>query len=340
MTTSDTNQQLAAVLTSITVESPEHFTIGGQPVAVRASSSNSSAPGPTQAFLRTLAARLYELAYSRPFRSSVTEAGPVDYSPNAELIDRLSGANATKERWERGWSIEQLLSHGQVSVSKLGRRRTVWPGQFISDDGPASIPRVGARVSLFYARESRTLQPAFYYAFGEGIEEDGLGFGLVRCYWNITVAGAPILVHALTSRLNLFDVPFRFKCATSLSQFDRTDVAVLYVGKRYFGIVSEILADVLPQLRAEMGPEVPLFAKALAPGLGVAEDPGNGESFGQHRCRPLAESVWNCFERGQQALTPRLAEFRRLVEAAGLDPDRLHLNAGSHDWYSLPGAAQ
>jgi hypothetical protein len=70
--------------------------------------------------------------------------------------------------------------------------------------------------------------------------------------------------------------------------------------------------------------------------VGIAEDPATGESFGQHRCRLLAEACWSCFLRGDQEAASRLAELRLLAGAQGAHPESLHLNAGSLDLYEAP----
>jgi len=113
-------------------------------------------------------------------------------------------------------------------------------------------------------------------------------------------------------------------------------VAVVYLAKRFFRIAAELMLDIHPAVADFLDPDVPLFSKKIADGLSVAEDPGTGESFGQSRCQRLAESVWNCYLRGDQSIDARLDEFRQLVTKSGIDPDHLHLNAGSLDWYELP----
>jgi len=152
----------------------------------------------------------------------------------------------------------------------------------------------------------------------------------------VGLAGAPELVRSLSARLNFFQVPFRFKCSVMPGQYERTDVAVLYLAKRLFPFVADALQEVYPEVRPHLQPEVPFLTRRLAPGVGTAEDPGNGESFGQHRCRLLAESCWSCFLRGDQEAASRRAELRLLAGAQGADPERLHLNAGSLDCYGAP----
>jgi hypothetical protein len=296
-----------------------------------------AAPDPqSQAFVATLSAYLYEYAYSQPFREPLPESVAHDLTIDFALLEAMSLANTTRERWEHGWTIAQVMQHGQIKAQKGAVQRNLWPGQFVSKDGPASMPRQGAEISVFYARESRSLQTGFYYAFGEVAEDDTSGFGLVRLYWNVSFEGAPRLIGLITSRLNRFHVPFRLKAATARSQFERTDVAVVYLAKPYFRIAAELMLDVHPEIEDALGEDVPLFSKRMAKGLGVAEDPGTGESFGQSRCQRLAESVWNCYQRGEQTTTARWKEFHRLLKERGIDPEHPHINAGSLDWYELP----
>jgi hypothetical protein len=336
---SDQNRAIKEVLAAITVDSPQEFTLAGRkfhvPQVNQTVGSNNGSSDPSRPFVNALSAYLYEFAYSRSLRRQLPAPEVMDLSADLGLIDAMSAANSTRERWEHGWKIEQVLHHGQISAYKGSLRRTLWPGQFLSKDGPAAMPRPQAEISIFYARESRSLQNGFYYAFGEIAEEEVNGFGLVRLYWNIKFDGAARLVGHTTSRFNRFHIPFRLKCATARSQFERTDVAVIYLAKRFFGIAAAVIPEVHSEVSDFLEDEVPLFSKKLAKGLGVAEDPGTGESFGQSRCQRLAQAVWNCYIKGQQSTEGRFREFHQLLTANGINTKYPHLNAGSSDWYEL-----
>jgi len=331
-------ESVEQIMSAIRIDSPERFNFAGLDVTVHGieqQHSHGPASSSTHPLVNNLSSYLYEYAYSRPFRGAPTVEPPVQ-APDFDVVEAMSAANSTRERWEEGWSITQIMHHGQVLAQRGNETRTVWPGQFISKDGPAAVPRTGAQISLFYAKESRSLQNGFYYAFGEEAEEPSVGSALVRLYWNISARGAPLLVGAVTSRLNRFQVPFRMKCAISPSQYRRTDVAVIYLAKRFFRITAELLVDIHPAVAEFLDEEVPLFSKAVARGVGVAEDPGTGESFGQSRCRCLAQGIWDCYLRGEQSPGERADEFRRLLVSKRIDPEHPHLNAGSLDWYELP----
>jgi len=345
------NDSLSQVLAEIRIEAPHELTFAGrkltvQPLPPGVPGGNGGIGGigangtPRVPLVEVLTGALYRYVYSRPFKPPLPPTSDGEehevYVVDPALSGVLSAANASRDRWEHGWTIAQLHSGGQITAQRGNSSRSLWPGQFLSKDGPGARPRAGAQISIFYPRESTSLQSGFYYCFGETPEDESFALGLVRFYWNVGLAGAPELVRALSARLNAFQVPFRFKCSVMPTQYDRTDVAVVYLAKRLFPFVADLLQEVHAAVRPHLGPEVPFFTWRLAPGIGVAEDPGTGESFGQHRSRLLAEACWSCYLRGDQETASRLDELRRLAAAQNTDPERFHLNAGSLDCYEAP----
>lgn len=343
--------EVATLFRAIRLDSPHELTLAGRRFAVPPAqvpappgpAAAAAAPADRPAPLAALLGRvLYYHVYSRPFTgrlAAADESAREDGAADPGFAARLAAANASRDRWEDGWQIAQLLPHGQVLARRGTSSRALWPGQFLSRDGPGAPPRPGAEIRLFYPRESTSLQAGFHYVFGETPEDESHGLGLVRAYWNIDMAGAPRLVQLLSTRLNRFHLPFRFKCSVVPREFARTDVAVVYLAKRFFPIFADLVCDIQPELAAHLGEAVPLFAKRLFGGVGITEDPGNGESFGQHRCRLLAETLWNCFLRGNQSPSARLSELRRLLQTFGIDERQPYLNAGSLDIYELPAGA-
>ncbi len=179
------------------------------------------------------------------------------------------------------------------------------------------------------------MQPGFYFAFGEAPADQQEDFGIVRLYWNVTAGGAAELTGALTRALNRFAIPFRFKCPSLPDLYDRTDAAVLYIAKRHYRVAAALLADVYRAVRPSLMSTTPLFSKPLADGLGFAEDPKTGESFGSSRCRLVAEAVCSAHRRGVDSAEARLNEVAATFTAAGLTLERPYLNPGSADRYAF-----
>ena len=251
------------------------------------------------------------------------------------MTPALSEANATRERWDAGWQIYQLLPSGQVLAHKQGRTRTLWPGEFVSLDGPGSGPRPGLNISVFFARETTTMQPGFYFAFGEAQPDEQDNFSLTRFYWNTRPEGAAPLTRALTRGLNRFQIPFRYKCLSNSAFYSRHDTAVLFVNRRFYRITTHVLADAHREVAGHLRPDTPLFTKRLADGLGLAEEPYTGESFGMQRCRILAEGILGAHAKGLRDEAARLAEVERQFTAYGLSLERPYLNPGSVDQYDF-----
>ena len=342
------SENLARLLAAVEVESDAGFRLGGRRFSLQDPGLPSAASG-VAPFVDRLTWVLYRYVYSHAWSGTLddepeqgetpqqaAERRRARLTPDEDLLGRLSAANPTSERWEHGWTIAQILPSGQIQAQRGHLQRLVWPGQFLSKDGPGAQHRVGAQISLFYSKESVALQPGFYYMFGETPEEQSHAYGIMRLYWNVEPSGAPPLLGVVGRTLNRYQVPFRMKCAVALPEYERTDVAVLYLPKSMTRFVFSLLPDLYDQVRDHVGDEVPFFSRKLAPGLSLAEDPGTGESFGQHRCRLVAEAVWNCFLHKDERPETRLAELRRLFADNRVHPDHCHMNADSREWYELP----
>jgi HopA1 effector protein family len=113
---------------------------------------------------------------------------------------------------------------------------------------------------------------------------------------------------------------------------------VLYVGIRYFQIAASLVSQL--RERVPLADAVPLFTKRLWPGIGVAMEPGSGESFGSHRSRLAAEGLIEAWQRGDERREARLMAVAKRFAAGGLDVARPWLGPGAADQLFLPAAAR
>ena len=329
--------ELGPVFQALVIHSPEQFSFAGQPVhAAPAAAMPQPGQTPWQApvlpIVTALEHTFYAHCYTRRFPGNMPMPAP-DATGRDTLVPGLQQANRTRERWEDDWRILRLDPGGSILAGKQHLRRSFFPGEYVPPAG--SPPRAGLPVRVHFSRENVTLQPGFYMAFSESAGEWPEEIGVVRFYWNLTPEGAPAWLGAVTERLNRFQVPFRLKVADRVSFCQRTDAAVLYLQKRYYHAASELLHEIYPRLAPCLRPETPLFSKPLAPGVGFAEDPGAGESFGTSRCHLLAEAVWSAYLQGAQHPQARWRELAALYQQHGLDLEKPYLNPGSQDRYDL-----
>jgi hypothetical protein len=339
--------ELAAALSAFKILTPFSFSFAGE----LPSDIGATAPGPGWAgaglasaedsrpdeFLaKGIQATLYNRCYAHRL------GPPPAQSVNATKQDtafsrRLDEANTGRERWDPGWQIYQFGANGQIFARKGERVRTAMPGAFVSETFPGMAPQIGTNVSLRAPRAATGVQPGYYLAFGETLEELADQLSLVRFYFHCSAESAAPLLDALTSALNRFQVPFQAKAPLVPEAYDRRDALVVYVGARYCHITARIVA--LVRKTVPLAPSVPLFTKRLWPGIGVAVEPGTGESFGSHRCRLVAEGIVDAWREGKEDVPARLRAVATRFAAAGLDLARPYLGPGWIDVFAPPAPA-
>lgn len=331
------NQELPQILQALQILSPTSFSWAGTTISVGELQQKQPPDLNEQKnrLVEHLVRQFYHHCYCRKFQVDQIYQ-PVVPEPDEDFVNALSEANTTVERLDPGWQILRRLPAEYYLVQKNDLLRAVALGELISHDGPDVVVGEGTAVNVLCRKESRTMHPGFYYIFGATLTDQQDEDDLLRFYWNIKAEGAPVLVRLLTGRLNRFQIPFRLKCLNNPASYNRSDAVVLYLNSRFYRLATELLAEVHEQVANYLEPDAPLFSKQLAAGLGLAEEPGDRESFGQQRCRILAEGIWNAYELNLQADHERLQEVIKNFELKGLSLDHPHLNPGSIDQYEFP----
>src|SRR5262249_37423678 len=131
----------------------------------------AAAPRPGQDEL--LVAAIQTTLYERCYACSRAPTGAGQEAPAAEpaFAERLRAANAGREYWDKGWVIQQFGPNGQAFVPKGDRERAAMPGAFISDGAPGMVPQIGTMVSVRVPHDTFDVQPGYYHAFGETLDE-------------------------------------------------------------------------------------------------------------------------------------------------------------------------
>src|SRR5438552_7494848 len=111
----------------------------------------------------------------------------------------------------------------------------------------------------------------------------------------------------------------------------RTDAIVLYLARRYHQMSVRLMMEMPPEIASRLRRATPLFTLPLQFGVGLAEEPNTGESFGMHRCRLTAEGIVEAWQRGDQSATGRLAAITSQFTKAGFNLDRPYLSPSSTD---------
>ena len=239
------------------------------------------------------------------------------------FVDGLSAANTGRGCWAGGWRIDGR-SGDDLLVSRNRLQLLAAPSQ-VRVEGPA--------VQIRLPKELPFASPGFYVALGDAGSLAGTADPLLRFYFHVAPAEAPDLMTALTSSLNATGIPFRLKVVDAPERFGRCDAAVLYVRATDFEGLRPVIGGVAAGIRLQE--PTPAFTKPLCPGIGLAEQPGSGESFGGHRCNLLAEGIIQGHAAGTRHPDERLAVVERHFAANGIRLDAPYLEAESLDRYAL-----
>lgn len=318
---------LAVIARAVRIHNATEFEIGGELCKVPQGTSKDE-----DALEPVLREALYNFYCHQP---SAWLRSPHDPLASRRFIAKLSEANGGTGTWEPGWRLGAKDEDGRFEATKDGLVIWVWPDQIRTQITPTNLDSL---VRIHVPKELCAMSPGFYVALGNAPPPDSPPKVLTRLYWHLTVDCAERALALVTSTLNDLGVPFRFKVVAHPQAFTRADAGVLYLDLEAFLANWSMLCRLHQTIKPYLRPEVPRFVKPLAPGLGVAEDPANGESFGQHRCRIVAAALWSAWKLDRQTEAERIEAAKLAFLNEGLDPDRPYLASGSSDLYGSCGS--
>jgi hypothetical protein len=324
---------LARCLRDTTVHSQTSFSCMGQPCAGLAQRVRRAMTAKTARsyLVYQLQSRLYSDFYIRGNRpaSNWSEAPSIDAMSFAQAF---STENAGTGCRESDWTVVEVDAN-EVMISKGGLQLNIHPGEcaFAQD----ATPQAGSLVSVRLPKELLNASPGYYMALGNCGDITPEALPLVRLYWNLRAAGAIEFVRSFTLLLNHAGIYFRLKVLNDPALYARCDTGVLYFYKADHRGVSEAVSTLYSSVARFLNADVPAFTRRIAPGLGLAEDPGTQESFGQHRCRILAEGIIRAHEEKAKSLSDRLKIVEWHFASEGIRLSEPHLNPRSEDNYTF-----
>lgn len=260
--------------------------------------------------------RLYADWYRRGGPApAVFDDDPAPVPGRSGLAARIDAVRGTGDARQAGWRPS-----GAGRVARDGLAVSVTEADL---GGTARAPELRLPGSL------PGLAPGYHLILGR-IDLDGrIGTTAMRAYLHATPRGAPALAGTLGAELDRLGLPFRMKLLADPSAYRRCDAAVLYARMEDTPAVVGAVRRLLPALAPHLRPQVPPLTLRLAPGVGWAEDPGDLDSFGHHRCGLLADGLVRAAESRETGLRDRVRRMERALADAGIDPARPHLGPGT-----------
>jgi hypothetical protein len=335
MITTTIIKEVEQVCSDLQIFNQSAYTFRGEVTQLEDRSSDIQNSSPQAGFTKqsvndTLVNSLRDLFYNKCYVRDYALDVATLVEPNQFLME-LRRANNTLDTWDEGWKIYQMDPSGRVSVQKAERSRSANPGEFTKHRYTGKVLKIGDIVSLRVYPGSSDMSDSFYFAFGATLTDQFDEFSLLRFYFNVASEHAADLLACLSQALNYYAIPYRFKTLSMPQLYRRADGAVLYVARRYYPILASLLSELAPDLLPKLRAQVPMFCKTFFPGIGLAEDPRNGESFGMHRCRLMALGIVNAWCAETQTVESRLAAIRDSFSSQGIDLERPYLNSRSSE---------
>jgi HopA1 effector protein family/Lanthionine synthetase C-like protein len=328
----DVNADLLTVIDAVSIESPQRYSLlgMGREIPQRPHrDSVSDEPGPA-ARVSILGDDLYINLYIRP--TELSGRHRADVLTGLDFAASLSAANCGHGTWEPGWTIRAVEEDGRVVVVK--KTLAFWtPSTKVRAEGESVQP--GARCRVHLGKELRSRLPGFYLALGNEDEEcrqdDDSSELQIRYYWHLKTDAAESFVATTTSLFNAARIPFRLKVLSDPAAYYRADSGVLYISPKDEACVRDLVAEIYSRISWGLRPEVPLFSKPMADGLGVCEFRAGSHSFGEGRCRLIAQSLWDSHARGYHDRVNRAEALSLAFANSGRDPLRPYVETPERD---------
>ncbi|TDH18052.1 hypothetical protein EXU57_24580 [Segetibacter sp. 3557_3] len=248
------------------------------------------------------------------------------------LYQQLPMANQGLESWHKGWTVIESFNNGIVIIENKGLRISVHREEISENHSIKSQTTVQLKGpnGLF------DFSPGYYTALSEISFPPGNNHWFVRIYLNLDLEGSFNFLKIVTTELNKIAHPFILKVHTGPELQWRCDSVVLIILKKDFSLISKLLTPYIESLRPHLGKNNPAFTKWIGWGIGLAESPKGGISFGENRCAIMAKAIVSAEMHNIKTLSGRFREIERHFQEQGLSLDIPYLNSVSRDDYGTP----
>ncbi|MFR9769327.1 lanthionine synthetase LanC family protein [Nocardia sp. SC052] len=319
MTSGQYRMQLESVIDAIRILDGESFSWFGQRVKSSTTGSHADA---TQPFPSAVASHLYSHFYvfgtavPLNFRDRPMGQEP-DFAWMESTFTVFAGDRAAREKWTF------VGDHEHCVIAESDGTRFLLPRALL-ERAPVAARR-GDEVHVRLPSFLPAPVTGFCVYLGDLTPPAPTVQPQTRLYWNAYADGASAVAGMLTSELNRKSIPFTLKFPNTPDAYTRADSMVLYVPLDRTAQVLRLVAEHYNDIAWALKDAVPAFTMRIADGIGFAEDPGTGESFGQHRCRLLAEALCDDAVRQTRGPVRRLAALVSALELVGVSSDAPYL---------------
>jgi len=219
--------------------------------------------------------------------------------------------------WQPGWTVlanwddRVLLGRDGLAVWFESRHVTLDP---ISESARAWLPLARPNIS-----------PGFR-SITSG--SDSPLDAEVRVYWSLTKEAVEAFVARTVDLIARCSLSLSAKVAERTEMYTRADAAVMYMSETTYRSAIPHLLGIYSAISDHIKPTTPSLTLKLADGVGLAESPIDGRSFGQFVCAALTGGVSRIGRERVKSVCDKLAVLRQSIETVGSDADAVYLQPG------------
>jgi HopA1 effector protein family len=254
---------------------------------------------------------------------------------HSAFYHRLQHSNGGTGYFDSGWVVQKEAADGLLAVKK--NELTM----HVSRDRHLAEPTVNLGDTVSVRLPNNQIEYGCYVAVGNyGPCPKSIEQQRINLYFNVTLEGILDAVHGLTATLNELGLPFSFAVPYDLETYeDRCDAGILSLEQQEYAKLQPSLAQFYQTHAPQFRPTVPLFAKVLASGLGLSEQPlysfVENESFVMQRLQVLAEGLIDAWRQDLKSPQDRKTCILQTLSKYQIDLNLPYLNPDAEDVYPL-----
>jgi HopA1 effector protein family len=270
-----------------------------------------------------LAAQAAEVEPEKPVKVFANDsAGSLD----SEFYTNLAVANSGRGYYDPDWEVEGFAPDGWVLVLKDNLHLQTPPTHI--HPAPSELA-VGDLAAIVMPKNLLTVD-RYIAISNRGRLRD---LPIVSCYFNCPAAAVIELVSGLCGVLNQAELVFELEVELDETNYQRSESVILRLARDSFGQVEPLLREVYRTMGGKLRSATPLFTKAVAPGVGIAEIDSLTLDFGQRLWGAVARGCGEFWRLELIDLSAQLEVVRSELSAVSIDINHPYLLAHT-DIYS------
>jgi hypothetical protein len=268
-------------------------------------------------------------AHNNPNNSALSLENNMHMGADIQFYGQLHNSNSGTGYFDAGWLVKIEEHDGSLAVAKDGLTLHLDRTKHLS--AAEQNAEKGDVVSIQMPKN--LIQPGYYVA----VSNLGAGRSEVEIYFNVSPEGAVCLMQVLTKSLNEAMIPFTLKTLYNPSEYECYNPLILKFSRDSYTAIWKILHSIYENFSRYFREETPLFAKVLAPGLALAEEPQQKfsvqEDFGKNRCQVITHGLMEARQEGDEAPEKRMDAILRHLTFHKISLEHPYLNPTSEDIY-------